>query len=108
MQPAGFILIPDMSGFTEFVNSVELEHSRMVIKELLEVIIDSNDMNLQVSEIEGDAVLFYLQGERPNLETICSQVEKMFVSFHEYLQLRESRRTCPCNACVSAKNLTLK
>jgi hypothetical protein len=35
-------------------------------------------MGLEVSEIEGDAVLFYKFGDSPELSLIYEQVEKMF------------------------------
>jgi len=108
MQKKGFIFIPDISGFTNFVNSVELDHSRHVIKELLETMIDANEMDLKISEIEGDAILFYQLGEVPDLEIVYGQVERMFLSFHKHLLLYEKNRTCYCNACISAINLSLK
>ena len=108
MQQKGFIFIPDISGFTNFVNSVELDHSRHVIKELLETIIDANEMDLKISEIEGDAILFYQLGEMPDLEIVYGQVERMFLSFHKHLSIYEINRTCYCNACISAVNLSLK
>jgi hypothetical protein len=32
----------------------------------------------------------------------------MFFAFHEHIKVSEQRRTCPCNACTSAIDLTLK
>jgi hypothetical protein len=65
MTNRGLIFIPDISGFTRFVNEVEIDHSRHIIQELLEVIINSNKIGLEVSEIEGDAILFYKYGDSP-------------------------------------------
>jgi hypothetical protein len=108
MKDSGLIFIPDISGFTQFVNSVELKHSQHIIRELLETILDANEMGLDVSEVEGDAILFYKFGELPDLDVTYRQVEKMFLSFHKHLKLYESRRTCHCNACISAIHLSLK
>lgn len=108
MKHHGLIFIPDISGFTQFVNSVELTHSQHIIGELLETILDANQMGLNVSEVEGDAILFYKLGKSPDLDVTYKQVEKMFLSFHKYLELHESRRTCHCGACTSAINLSLK
>lgn len=55
----GTILIPDISGFTKFVSETEFDIGRDITSSLLKVIIDSNTLNLKISEIEGDAVLFY-------------------------------------------------
>jgi len=108
MKNSGLIFIPDISGFTQFVNSVELKHSQHIIQELLEIILDANQMELNVSEVEGDAILFYKLGESPDLDVTYKQVEKMFLSFHKQLELYESRRVCHCKACISAIHLSLK
>jgi len=75
MENKGLIFIPDISGFTQFVNKVDIIHSRLIIQELLEIIANSNQIGLTISEIEGDAILFYKYGESPDLEALYRQVE---------------------------------
>jgi hypothetical protein len=108
MENKGLLFIPDISGFTRFVNETEIEHSRLIIQELLEIMINANQIGLEVSEIEGDAILFYKFGESPALKELYEQVEKMFCTFHSHLIAYEHRRFCQCKACKSAINLTLK
>lgn len=108
MDNKGLIFIPDISGFTRFVNQTEIEHSRFIIEELLETIINSNQIGLQISEIEGDAVLFYRFGEPPKLQELVQQVEKMFTEFHRQIRNYERRRLCQCSACINAADLGLK
>jgi len=108
MENRGLLFIPDISGFTKFVNETEIEHSRLIIQELLEILINANEIDLSISEIEGDAILFYKFGPPPELEEIYRQVEKMFCAFHRNLIAYEHRRYCQCPACMSAINLTLK
>ncbi|HET6995638.1 MAG TPA: DUF2652 domain-containing protein, partial [Chitinophagaceae bacterium] len=108
MDNRGLIFIPDISGFTRFVNQTEIEHSRYIIQELLEILINSNQIGLEISEIEGDAILFYKYGDAPELKDICQQVEKMFCDFHRHLAAYERRRICQCIACKSASELSLK
>jgi hypothetical protein len=108
MNDKGLLFIPDISGFTDFVSTMEISHSRHIIQELLELIIDSNELSLEVSEVEGDAVLFYKFGELPELSLIYDQVTRMFQSFHRHLTIYEQNRTCHCLACISAINLSLK
>ena len=102
------LLIPDISGFTRFVNEIEIEHGRHIVSELLEVIIDSDDLGLTVAEIEGDAILFYLKDDVPSVPRIAALAERMFIGFHKQLMLYESRRICHCGACSSAQSLSLK
>jgi hypothetical protein len=106
-QPA-LLFMPDISGFTQFVNETEILHSQHIIQELLEILIDSNRLNLQVCEVEGDAIFFYKLGEKPGLQTLLRQVEIMFTRFHAHLSLYQHQRICPCAACKTAVNLSLK
>jgi hypothetical protein len=108
MENKGLLFIPDISGFTQFVNKSDIEHSRMIIQELLEKIINANQMGLEVSEVEGDAILFYKFGEPPELDEIFAQVEKMFCDFHKHLMSYDQLKYCQCKACTSAANLSLK
>jgi hypothetical protein len=109
MQTSGLLFIPDISGFTRFVTEMEIEHSRMIIAELLEVVIDANAIGLEISEIEGDAVLFYRFGECPDVRQLSEQVERMFRAFHARLSSFDVTRFCRCRACTSAvHDLTLK
>src|SRR5262245_8014196 len=65
-------------------------------------------MGLEVSEVEGDAILFYRFGASPNLEEVYQQVERMFCEFHRHLLAYDHRRYCYCKACNAAIDLTLK
>jgi hypothetical protein len=107
VQPA-LLFIPDISGFTQFVNETDISHSQHIIEELLERVIDANDLNLVMAEIEGDAIFFYRTGEPPSAAEILAQVQRMFINFHLHLKVYESHRICQCGACSSASNLTLK
>ncbi|HMQ49276.1 MAG TPA: DUF2652 domain-containing protein [Saprospiraceae bacterium] len=106
-QPA-LIFIPDISGFTHFVSNTEIAHSKHIIEELLEILIEANTLGLHVSEIEGDAILFYRFGQAPTAAELLNQVQQMFVRFHTHLKKYESHRICNCGACSAANVLTLK
>jgi hypothetical protein len=108
MDNKGLLFIPDISGFTRFVNETEIEHSRVIIQELLELLINANQIGLEISEIEGDAILFYKFGESPDVVALYHQVAAMFRAFHRHINAYEDRRYCKCQACNSAINLTLK
>ena len=108
MENKGLLFIPDISGFTKFVSQAEIDHSRIIIKELLELLVNANQLGLEVSEIEGDAILFYKFGELPNLSEIYKQVEKMFYAFHKHIQAYYNCKYCQCTACMSVKELSLK
>lgn len=105
---SSLLFIPDISGFTRFVQTTEVEHSQHVIAELLEVLIAANTQDLQLAEVEGDALFFYKEGELLSQEKLLAQIETMFTAFHSHLSLLEKNRICPCNACAMAPELQLK
>ena len=108
METQALIFIPDISGYTKFITETETNHSKHIITELLEVIIKGYKLKMHVSEIEGDAVLFYRKGEPPKLSELISQAKKMFLDFHIHLKIIQRDNVCQCGACRSALNLTLK
>jgi hypothetical protein len=108
MEQNTLFFIPDISGFTKFITETEVSHSKHIISELLELIIDSNQLGLQVSEIEGDAIFFYRPGTVPYLADIAEQAKKMFIEFHSRLKMYEQYGICQCGACKTAHKLTLK
>lgn len=102
------LFIPDISGFTKFVQTTEVAHSQHVIAELLEVLIEANTQELQLAEVEGDALFFYREGKLLSQEKLLAQIETMFTAFTGHLKLLEKNRICPCNACATAPKLELK
>lgn len=108
MTEQAIILIPDISGFTDFTSTTEIDHSAHIITELLELIIASNKTDFTLAEIEGDAVLFYRKGMPLQYEEIINQCLVMFSNFHKQLRIIERDTVCQCGACQTATNLTLK
>jgi hypothetical protein len=108
MTDKAIILIPDISGFTDFITKNELDHSSHIINELLDLIISRNSMGFYMSEIEGDAVLFYKKGGIPSRTELVNQCLEMFSAFQQQLKYIERDVVCRCGACQTASNLSLK
>lgn len=102
------LFIPDISGYTSFVHDTEVSHQSHILEELMNLLIDSNDLGLELAEIEGDALFYYKQIDLPSFEQIVHLAETMYVRFHTHLKYYESRRLCHCGACQNATGLTLK
>jgi len=105
--PSVLFFIPDFFLYTTSVTETEISHSQHIISELLELLVDSNEIGLEVSEFEGDAVLFYCTTP-PTLDKLLAQAKKMFLNFHLHLKEREKGRVCECGACARMHLLTLK
>lgn len=108
MPEKSLLFIPDITGFTEFVDQTAVSHGEHIISELLELIIDEDFLDLMVSEVEGDAVFFYKEAEVPSLEDLQAQVKRTFIRFHQHLKEYEARRICNCGACTTASKLSIK
>lgn len=85
------ICIPDISGFTEFMSEVDFDLTSKVIPTLLNNIIYSNEIGLKVSEIEGDAVLFYKAGEMPTLSKLVDQCAYFYTEFYKQLDVLKEK-----------------
>lgn len=106
------LFIPDISGYTKFVTQTAIEHSQMIIAKLLETIIEENKLDLEISEIEGDAILFFKKGDAPDFDDLYDQAKTMFTKFHEYISSMDKQNKkenmCKCEACTSVADLSLK
>jgi hypothetical protein len=104
----GLLLIPDITGYTDFISSVELSHGQHIVSELLQVLLSHNELALKLSEVEGDALLFYRPGERPAPERIEAQARHWLERFHDHLNRLREDVYCTCGACQNVGNLSLK
>lgn len=102
------ILIPDISGFTEFMTSTELSHGSFAINMLIDAMIKAVGDEYEVAEIEGDAVLLIRKGQPPSKKEIWNICLRIFNAFHFQRKWMQQHAVCPCGACVGINNLTLK
>ena len=102
------ILIPDISGFTQFMTVTELEHGSHLISDFLETIIQNVDGSFEIAEVEGDAVLLYKKETVPSKQEILDLCVKMFEAFHYKRKFIQKVAVCPCGACQALINLSLK
>jgi hypothetical protein len=102
------LYIPDISGFSNFVNETEITHGQEIITELMESIIDSNNLEMDIYELEGDAVVFYSFGKQASPFQLYSLSKEILRKFKERKEKMSSERLCECGACKSINNLTLK
>ena len=105
---SSLLFIPDISGFTNFVQTTEINHSQHVIAELLEVLLAANRYDMELAEVEGDALFFYKENQLLAKKDLFAQMEAMYVAFYSHLKILEKNRVCNCQACSTAIDLELK
>lgn len=80
---SGTICIVDISGYTSFVKETQNAVGLLSVSKLLKEIISANNLFFSISEIEGDAVLFYRFGTPYPVDVILKQFEVMLHAFNK-------------------------
>ncbi len=102
------LCIPDISGFTKFMSGTDFKLSSKVIPSLLNKIVYSNEIALKISEIEGDAVLFYRNGELPPIKELVDQCRFFYTEFYKQLHSLKARYSKNSDADIIPEMLGLK
>jgi Protein of unknown function (DUF2652) len=105
----GFLVLADISGFTAFVTTTELEHGPPIIAALLDEVIRRISPPLAIEGIEGDAV--FALGEHGKVLPPASLLDVLhagFAGFRERQRELEADDSCSCNACAHVGKLRLK
>ena len=105
----GLLLIADITGYTRFLASSELEHAQDSLRSLLNLLIEHTQSPLVISRLEGDAVISYAPaGSFKQGQTIVEMIERTYFDFSRARELMMLNTTCTCNACRNIPNLDLK
>jgi hypothetical protein len=86
-----------------------MEHANVIMKELLESIVNHLTPVMNLASINGDAVFVYAPEIRITRgETLIELIEASYVTFKDYVEQVRRRNTCECNACRGVTKLDLK
>lgn len=107
MVPA-LLFIPDISGFTRFIQESGSTLAPQLIADLLEILVEANTLNMEVSEIQGDAILFYRLGPPPTIQEVVTQCRRIFLDFQNYVRLVERDLESELSTALRAHDLTIK
>ncbi len=109
MAQKGFLLIADITGYTVFLTSSELEHAQGVLDALFKSIFAEIRAPIVLSNLQGDAALAYLPDQSvPQRQFPLDAVERIYCSFATTLGAMRLNTTCSCNACRNMGSLDLK
>jgi len=105
----GYLVLADISGYTSFLASVELEHAHEILTDLLEVIVERFKSLLTISKLEGDAVFAYVDETKIlRGEILLELIENTYLAFRQRRDTSNRATTCTCRACQSMPSLELK
>jgi len=105
----GFLFLADISGYTFFLVSTELEHADIALGFLLETIIEKLSAKLKIAKLEGDAVFAYIEdGQIGDCDEMMALVDDIYRAFRDKAIDLNLHRTCDCRACRAIPDLDLK
>jgi hypothetical protein len=109
MRRAGYFLIADISGYTQFLAGSELEHAKGIMQALLTSLVEGIAPPMRLAKFEGDAVFCYAPADtvvRP--QTILDGIDDIYSRFSGMRERITRNTTCPCQACRRTADLNLK
>lgn len=104
----GCLVLADISGYTGYLTSAELDHAHDVLADLLETVIRGLRPMFRLAKLEGDAVFAYAVVTRIDGSMLLDVVERCYFAFRRRLDGIRRATTCPCNACRQIPGLNLK
>jgi hypothetical protein len=106
---SGYLVLGDISGYTSYLATTELEHAEEILSVLLELVVARFEPLLTVVRLEGDAVFAHApEGFVPRGETLVELLESTYVAFRDYIRGVVHRTSCDCSACRNIPALDLK
>jgi len=111
----GALVLADISGYTHFsrLHFTSLLHAEQIITELMESIIQSAELPLQIGQLEGDAVLLFVEAPAGREVDAAREAARQVQLFFDAFNLRERSLIacdagCACQACNQIGELRLK
>src|SRR2546422_11252686 len=97
----GYLLLADISGYTEFLTGTELEHAHEIIRELTTLIRERLAPPMRFVKLEGDAVFCYGDGATfRDGERLVELIESCYFDYSN--RLLDMTRATPCRCAAFA------
>ncbi len=103
-------ILPDISHYTRFMtgNEFSFAHGQHIIFSLINAMIERATRTVELSKLEGDAALFYVDAGRYAPERIGETLIDIFRAFFTEQERLLQSNLCPCRACKGIADLDLK
>ncbi len=87
MAEEGYMLVADITGYTQYLSESELDHAQEILESLINAMLGHIQEPMIVARVEGDAVFAYtlsdcfLQGQ-----TLLESLERLYYNFAHTLE----------------------
>jgi uncharacterized protein YndB with AHSA1/START domain len=101
-------VIADISGYTNFLAAVELEHAQDIIADLMDTVVRGLRPPFRLAKFEGDAAFVYAVTEKVDGSLLQDAIESAYFEFRRRMRNIRQASQCECDACRSMANLDFK
>ena len=103
-----YFAIADISGYTNFLATVELDHAQDIIADLMDTVVKGLRPPFRLAKFEGDAAFVYAAAEKVDGSLLQDAIEGAYFKFRRRLRNVRQASTCECRACVAMGDLDFK
>ena len=109
MAENGYLILADITGYTQYLSESELDHAQEIITAQINTIINHLHVPIILSRVEGDMVFAYtVDGGFIHGQALLEAVEHIYYEFTHSLESNDRNTTCQCKACQNMHTLDLK
>src|SRR3954462_4477268 len=102
------LLIADISGYTEYLSTVEIDHAQDILADLIGTVVTSLMPNFRLAKLEGDAAFCFAPAEKIDGSLLLDTIEHCYFGFRRRRRDVGQATSCECNACLRIPDLNLK
>ena len=102
------LLIADISGYTEYLSGVEIDHAQDILADLIGTVVTSLRPSFRLAKLEGDAAFCFAPADKIDGSLILDTIEHCYFSFRRRRRDVRQATSCECNACTRIPDLNLK
>jgi hypothetical protein len=103
-----WLLIADISGYTGYLATVELDHAQDILADLIGTVVSSLRPNFRLAKLEGDAAFVAAAADKLDGSLLLDTVERCYFGFRRRRRDVRQATSCECNACSRIPDLNLK
>jgi hypothetical protein len=104
----GCFVIADISGYTNFVSGVELDHAQDIIADIMDTLVRALRPPFRLAKFEGDAAFLYAADEKLDASHLQDLIESAYFAFRKRLRSIKQSNSCECRACRGMQRLDVK
>ncbi|MEO8668662.1 MAG: DUF2652 domain-containing protein [Bauldia sp.] len=101
-------VIADISGYTNFLAAVELEHAQDIIADLMDTVVRGLRPPFRLAKFEGDAAFAYAVTEKVDGSLMQDAIEATYFAFRRRMRNIKQASVCECDACRTMQSLDFK